>query len=747
MHSFDHGTQLLKKLGNWDYLERFFKKYNIPLTQADWDPVIYNAPDAAVRLITKVYKILQNKEIQPSTTSRSQPAQPYYARPTAAQIMKDSQLRRIPDETTQRLQARIILAQHNQYKRLELTQPGRLKLPQETIVPEKSRSPVKKKQVVEELPVVQVEVKSNDKNLAHLRTAKNLSNMHRQDNSSKSLDALKQPSAQDLFMKPVGEFFSELVVETLSLPSFKTVAQMDFRDVEQGDDLTKTFFSKVSKLSPGMVSHVFALLRQRANYMGDIAIKQAKEFNFFSELIFEALDKLVPNSDPFIHLLDSLAHVIERLISKDLILAEGLLIEHMLERLVILAGSASSKREVVCHILHLFTSQDPLMRARVVQSLADFLPKRCELVKFLAALVKYDKEFVPELHVPYIEAAKAQLYNPSPVVRTSAIAVLSHLAQVSPEHVYDCTEDMTGLVTDSWWEVRAQLLQCAGILLTKAGSGSALLGLVLELFKVTSNKNVVRIGLIYLATALCQPELSKRYVECLLAVSSELRRAVLSTQEVTETTAEGLYVLGTNTQKYKLGGVPLIWDALVVAESLARQVQDDQLDNLDVAHIEVLTACLLNEPTEAWLGVYESLKDYLFVALCDVDICSMSAHILIRFMTAPGVMLQVLASSAEVCTKALSLLFSATHEAECITNAIRFLKSLYWETNLQPLKDFVFIGLKNFSNKYAEVFEHSDLVEVMNEIISHRRGDIFPEDRLDSPATGTVASSRTRLVA
>lgn len=743
MHSLDHGTQLLKKFGNWDYLERFFIKHKIPLTAEDWDPVIHNAPGAGVRLIVKIYNIITESEAHVSERQTS--SQPFYARPTAALLLKDYQLRRIPDETTQRLQARIMLAQHNQYKRLELTQPGRLKLPPEVKPIEKSLK-LQQKETSDILPVMQVEVKSNDKNLAHLRTAKNLSSMHRQDNSNKTLEA-KHVSAQDLFMKPVGEFFSELVVETLSQVAYKSVAQMEFRDVEQGDDLTKTFFSKVAKLSPAMVSHVFTLLRQRAHYMGDIALKSAKEFGFFSELIFEALAKLPLNSDPFIHLLDSLAHVIDRLTTKDYTLTEGLLLEHMLERLVNLASTVSAKREVVCHILHLFTSQDPMMRARVIISLTEYLPHKSDLVKFLAALVKYDKEFLPELHLHFIAVAKAQLYNSAPVVRTSALAVLSHLAQVSPDHVIACIEELEGLVTDSWWEVRAQLLQCAGILMTKLGPEDGLLSLVLQLFTVTSNKNVMRIGLIYLATALNKPELNKRYVDCLLAVPLELRKAVLSTQEIAESASEGLYVLGTNTQKYKLGGAPLIWDALMVATSLAGQVKDMELDNLDMAHIEILTACLLHEPTEAWLDVYEALKDYLFVALCDYEICTQAAWIIRRFMTAPGTTSGVLASSSETCIKALNLLFSATQEAECVNNGLAFLKGLYWDEALQPLKDFVFNGLKAFSIKYAEVFENSELVEVMNEIISHRRGEIFPEDVLDSPATGTLASSRTRVVA
>ena len=55
MYQFDNGFKLDKKMGNWDHLSKFFKKENIDIVFADYDPVIHCAPHAAYNLLKKMY--------------------------------------------------------------------------------------------------------------------------------------------------------------------------------------------------------------------------------------------------------------------------------------------------------------------------------------------------------------------------------------------------------------------------------------------------------------------------------------------------------------------------------------------------------------------------------------------------------------------------------------------------------------------------------------------------------------------
>lgn len=98
MYSFDNAFQLEKKKNNWDYLNRFFKKNNIPISPQDFDGVLHCAPNAAYEFIKRVYSLLTGKDIQDTPSVETFESTPDYAKGTIAQKMKDSELVRIGDE-------------------------------------------------------------------------------------------------------------------------------------------------------------------------------------------------------------------------------------------------------------------------------------------------------------------------------------------------------------------------------------------------------------------------------------------------------------------------------------------------------------------------------------------------------------------------------------------------------------------------------------------------------------------------
>ena len=74
-------------------------------------------------------------------------------------------------------------------------------------------------------------------------------------------------------------------------------------------------------------------------------------------------------------------------------------------------------------------------------------------------------------------------------------------------------------------------------------------------FKPCVSKNIIRVGLVYLAsTLISNPELCDLYIECLISIESDIREKVLNT----DTTTKGNCVQGHYTQKYLLSGAPAI---------------------------------------------------------------------------------------------------------------------------------------------------------------------------------------------
>ena len=124
MYQYDNGFKLEKKRNNWEHMQKYFKRKALPVTSADWDPVMHCAPNAAYDLLQKFYTILTGREI----VSQLQPIQeqylrdaedPEYAKPTIAKKMKERELVRIADEKVQQDLAKTIITAHNETLRTD----------------------------------------------------------------------------------------------------------------------------------------------------------------------------------------------------------------------------------------------------------------------------------------------------------------------------------------------------------------------------------------------------------------------------------------------------------------------------------------------------------------------------------------------------------------------------------------------------------------------------------------------------
>jgi hypothetical protein len=83
------------------------------------------APGAAYQLLKKVYSILnEGKEIE-DTTQDFGNQQPFYAKPTISQKVKDHELQRVADQKTMTDMAKTMITDHNDMLRTERLDPNR----------------------------------------------------------------------------------------------------------------------------------------------------------------------------------------------------------------------------------------------------------------------------------------------------------------------------------------------------------------------------------------------------------------------------------------------------------------------------------------------------------------------------------------------------------------------------------------------------------------------------------------------
>ncbi|KAI8484991.1 spermatogenesis-associated protein 4-like [Branchiostoma floridae x Branchiostoma belcheri] len=129
MHSYDNGTSLPTKLGNWSQLERVFVKHSLDIPKELIDGTIHCKPGAAELLVQQTYTILTNRIVKnlPSEqeqidfTDRSyQLTLPMHARSTVSQALKNNlkitEFMTDPNVITCQEKAQQLIHKHQQHR-------------------------------------------------------------------------------------------------------------------------------------------------------------------------------------------------------------------------------------------------------------------------------------------------------------------------------------------------------------------------------------------------------------------------------------------------------------------------------------------------------------------------------------------------------------------------------------------------------------------------------------------------------
>jgi hypothetical protein len=64
MHTFDNGLNPVTKNDNWEQLFRFFRKRNLPIGKADFEPVVEAQSGASVALLMRIYQMLTKRPVK-----------------------------------------------------------------------------------------------------------------------------------------------------------------------------------------------------------------------------------------------------------------------------------------------------------------------------------------------------------------------------------------------------------------------------------------------------------------------------------------------------------------------------------------------------------------------------------------------------------------------------------------------------------------------------------------------------------
>jgi len=557
--NFENGTRLAAKVDNWEQLYKFFKKKNMPIVKADFDPVIHCAQGYAVAFLFKLYNILTKRTVKQIALQESPKRNPAYMRDTASTRLKDTEIERVQDNIERTIRAIDTLGMYHEERRMLkaadaptlMKHERRLKIG----TPGQAHDSFGPQELQESTQFDEVRVKALTGGESQMRggrggrpgqgtqphgivaegRAKLLKSVGNPTTSAGALAGLQQPA---LFVKPAADIMRPLV---------QTIIQENeelSRVIEAKKDIVVAFMEQCREGVPEELAvRVFETLANRAQLLVDTLTKSPPEFWKVWSTFCPALD--FPESSP---LFESAVFLFKRIgeLMRDTEpqLTQQLITEVGLPPLARELSKSPEKREYLCEIIYSYTQEDTYNHLVVLRALKNMVSDLPVYVSCLACLISADAqrglldEHLLDLYIYY---ALVAMQSPQPKIRVAGISIVSTITMCSEQHqsILGLVPILSNLANDDWWEVQAQLLQLSAHLLSKLTVASrqegpysdvvdedgrsmgasdlddrtqrivgdevvagmdgdpadTLLGIINHLFRVCSSKNVLQVGL------------------------------------------------------------------------------------------------------------------------------------------------------------------------------------------------------------------------------------------------------------
>lgn len=432
------------------------------------------------------------------------------------------------------------------------------------------------------------------------------------------------------------------------------------------------------------------------------------------------------------------------MVSKDQYVPFALFCDFALPKLCTLLKSQPRKLPILSRLIYSYAVPDVEEHVKAIRRVQEALEDASTFVHVLSVLISSEREFNEKLLDLYTYYCMIGMRHASPLLRSASLHMLSILAPHDHEHKFVLTifNRMTELVADEWWEVRAQLLVASSALLRVIGEDhprcQELYQLIESILLSDTQTNVQKIGLSAISSNLAShPYLLRSFVSSLL-VNHEARHSLLSGKSDIP-----LVIPSSCRSEYRLTPLPVTWYSLGIAQTIASHVRDGGLGNMGAERIELLAAALVNMPSFAaneidqWKTVFDDLKDYILVELCDEKICDLVVLILKKFLFDPSlsaeamqIMLPTPQGTVPPLFGILKFVYAAAKNGDVAPSQIavhHFLSELARQPSFTP---HIVSLLKNFAEKESAIFNASvSLKELLSSLPNAVASSAVPNRR------------------
>ncbi len=258
-----------------------------------------------------------------------------------------------------------------------------------------------------------------------------------------------------------------------------------------------------------------------------------------------------------------------------------------------------------------------------------------------------------------------------------------------------------------------------------------ILNIIDHIFNLSSPRMSIKIGFIYLAEILeFYPELAKKYMKLLIEYKDNtIRKEVL---KVNKSLEEYEYTMNCFTERYKICGTPYLWNQLVIA-GIFRDYVIENLERFESTHLLILHSIIIHqdfneEKSNSWILLYNDLKKYLFVSLCEKQFSNIALSILNKIFSFGKILKELLDSTFDLFISTMKIIYGdevMDEPHENMKTLLTFISEIKSENN--DCKGYVYKLIKTFAIQNDKKYLKSNLLPLMNSISNEKRGNIFEE--------------------
>ena len=258
-----------------------------------------------------------------------------------------------------------------------------------------------------------------------------------------------------------------------------------------------------------------------------------------------------------------------------------------------------------------------------------------------------------------------------------------------------------------------------------------ILEIIDHIFNLSSPRMTIKIGFIYLADILeFYPDLAKKYMKLLIEYKDNtVRKEVLKVNKAQE---EYEYTMNCFTERYKICGTPFLWNQLVIA-GIFRDYVTANLERFESTHLLILYSIIIHqdfneEKSNSWILLYNDLKKYLFVSLCEKQFSNIALSILNKIFSFGKILKELLDSTFDLFISTMKIIYGdevMDEPHENMKTLLTFISEIKSENN--DCKGYVYKLIKTFAIQNDKKYLKSNLLQLMNSISNEKRGNIFDE--------------------